>query len=386
MVIHGFPRKVYWNDRAGDALASLLSEEGVRRLVVVTDKVIAGLEQFKELVETLGRGGFEYRVYDRVPPEPPLSVADEIAGLAREVGAEAIVAVGGGSVIDAAKSALVRILRPEVRLEDVAPFNPLGLDRGGVLLIAIPTTSGTGSDASHAMVLTRVEGGVREKVPMAHYDIIPYASILDPRLPGSAPRRLYTWTAMDALSHALEALASTGATPFSDALAERAAEIIITRLQSALEGDEEARAEIHAAATMAGMAFTNGGLGLAHAIAHPLGAALGTHHGATVGIVTPRVVRLNYGDERARAKYERLRSILEDVHGLPHEDDLAGHIYRLYERVGAPSRLRDLGVEEARLREVAGRVAEAALHDADIAYAPIIPPPEEIERLIRGLY
>jgi len=386
LVLHGFPRKILWNERAGEAIHAILSEEGVESAVVVTDKVVSGLEVFKELLATLESRGVKVRVYDRVTPEPPFAVADEIASLAREAGARAIIAVGGGSVIDAAKAALVRLLKPGLDLHDVAPFNPLGLDRGGILLIAVPTTSGTGSDASHAMVLTEEAEGVRRKVAMAHYDLIPYASVLDPRLPGGAPRRLRVWTAMDALTHALETLASTGATPFTDALALHAAEIIFTRLEDALNGDEEAAAEIHAAATMAGIAFTNGGLGLAHAIGHPLGAALGTHHGATVGILLPRIVALYYSDERARAKYERLRRILEELDGAEHRDDLAGHIFRLYEAVGAPQRLRDLGVEKPRLEAVAARVAEEAFHDPDIAYAPIVPPPEDIEKLILNLY
>nr|MEB3816989.1 iron-containing alcohol dehydrogenase [Desulfurococcales archaeon] len=205
-------------------------------------------------------------------------------------------------------------------------------------------------------------------------------------LPASAPKHLYLWTALDALAHAVEALASTGATPFSDALALHAAEIIFVNLKRALEGDDEARSLIHAAATMAGMAFTNGGLGLAHAIAHPLGAALHTHHGATVGIVLPRVVELNYSDAGARKKYETLKSVLENIDGLPRASSLTEHLYRLYEKVGAPRGLRDLGVEREKVEDVAAWVAEEALHDPDIAYAPVVPSPEELEKLILSLY
>lgn len=386
MTLHAFPRRIYWGESVEEVLGTLASEHSLKRVLVVTDKVLSGLDWFRSIIESLKNTGVEVIVYNDVPPEPPIDIGEKItASLPREE-IDAIIAVGGGSVIDAAKAAKVKLLRPDVGVEDVAPFNPLGIDLEEPLLIAVPTTAGTGSDASYGIVLTKEEGGYREKIDVGSYEIIPYASILDPRLPKSAPRHIIVGAGLDALGHSIEALSSNQATPLTDALAERAAEEVLLWLPKAVGGDMEAMAHVHLAATMAGIAFTNGGLGLIHAIAHPLGAKLHIHHGTTVGIVTPYVVEYNSRDPHVASKYTRLKTVLEEIHGWEKRESLSDHIRAFYDELEFKPRLRDHGVGEEDFIEAKRWVLEEAYHDPSMAFAPIIPAPEELEEILDKLY
>ncbi|MCE4598925.1 MAG: iron-containing alcohol dehydrogenase [Desulfurococcales archaeon] len=383
-----FPRRVIYGEPAGSALLGLLSAINASRILLVTDRGVSELGFFKRIVDELAASGLYIIVYDKVEPEPALSVADEVARLIVGESIDAIVAVGGGSVIDAAKAGLVKAVRPDVRVEDVAPFNPLGLELRKPVLIAVPTTSGTGSDASYGIVLTKHQDGRGVKIAVGSPEVVPFASILDEEATLKLPRKLTVGTAVDALSHSIEALVATTSNPLSDALAYHSAELIFTNLPKVVENpdDREARLKLHVAATMAGMAFTNSGLGLAHAIAHPLGAALRVHHGTIVGLVLPYVVEYNYRSSSARSKYERLRRILEDINGLPAMATLADHIKSLYKTVGQPLRIRDLGVSEGKYKSVVDYVSQEALHDPNISFAPIIPEPDEIRGILERIY
>ncbi len=384
MVEHPLPRRVIVGEPAEEAVPRLLRALSASRVLVVTDAAVGALEKTGRLVSAL-RSSFQVGVFSDVPPEPPVEVADRVAEAARSLGADALVAVGGGSVIDAAKAGLVRYATGR-RVEDVNPFEPLGLDPRGPVLVAVPTTSGTGSDASHGIVLVGVEDGSRTKIAVGSPEVVPYATVLDPDYPASAPRRVKIAAAMDALAHSLEALVAAQATPLTDALATAAARIILTRLPAALEGDTGTWLHIHSAATMAGMAFTGAGLGLVHAVAHPLGGRLGLPHGVVVGVLLPAALRLYQREPRASAKLAGLQAILENVDGLPAAEGVAGHVERLAARIGFPLRFRDHGVGEEDFMEAARYAAEAAYRDPDMAFSPVIPSPEEILEMLRRLY
>ncbi len=354
-------------------------------MLIVTDKSIRGLPFFASLLDRLG-ARFSVGVFDDVAPEPPVEAALRAAEAARE--ADVIVAIGGGSVIDVAKAASVLAKRPGVSVEDIAPFNPLRVEYEKPYLVAVPTTAGTGSDASYGIVLSKKEPGVgKVKVAVGSYEVIPHATVLDPALPRGAPDKVRIGAVADALSHAVEALASTNSNPVSEALAEKAAALILTEAPRALRGgSEEAWLSLHAAATMAGMAFSNSGLGLAHAIAHPLGGLLGTHHGTTVGIVLPAVVRLYEAEQQAAERLARLKAMLERVYGLPGRPSLADHIEALYLEIGQPRRFSELHIEKPRFEEAARHAASLAYHDPDIAFSPVVPSEEEIVELLLSLY
>jgi len=381
----GFPRRIILGEPAGDALKGILQLHKAKKVLVVSDPVISRLGFYKEILEAL-RGEFEIEEFTEVEAEPSIETAVRAGEKAK--GKDVVVAIGGGSVIDVAKTASVLAKRPGLNIEDIAPFNPLGIELEKPILIAIPTTSGTGSDASYGIVLSKTEPGVgKVKVAVGSYEVIPYATILDHRIPAGAPGRVKAGAIADALSHALEALASTNSNPFSDALAEKAIALILTSAPKAVkEDDEEAWQNLHAAATMAGMAFSNSGLGLAHAIAHPLGALLGLHHGTTVGIVMLGVLEVYMRDPQVSAKYDRIKRLLERVYDLPERPSLLDHITRLYGEIGQPTRFRELGIDREKYIEAAAKAPELAYHDPDIAFSPVIPSTEEIREILEKLY
>jgi len=388
LVEMGFPRRVIVGERLEDALPQLLDAVRAKRVLVVSDGIVSALPFFDRVKSSLSGGGYELCVFTDVEPEPSMEIAERVAEAIASCGADAVVAVGGGSVIDAAKAGLVKHARPDMSLEDVAPFNPIGLELSRPVLIAVPTTSGTGSDASYGIVLTKVEYGKRLKIAVGSYEVVPYATVLDPSITVGMSRRLTVGTAVDALAHSIEALASNQANDLTDALSLKAMGIIVSNLPKVLEdpSDLEAREALHLAATMAGMAFTNAGLGLAHAIAHPLGAALRIHHGTMVGLVLPYVVEYNSHEESARLKYEQACNLLDRLLGYGCADDLASTLRRFYDDIGQPYRLRDLGVGRDEFEAVKEAVSEEALHDPEVAYNPRIPTVEDVAELLERMY
>ncbi len=380
-----FPRRIIYGEDASESLVILLDYLDARNILVVSDPVISGLELYKNLVSRLTETGRNIYEYKDVPPEPPVEIGDKIIETVKKHTIDAVIAIGGGSVIDAAKATHVKLHRPDVDVKDVAPFNPLGLEYSKPILIAIPTTAGTGSDASYGIVLT-VHNETHYKMAVGSPEVVPYATILDQRFPMNAPRRIQVGAAVDALSHALEALSSNYSNPFSEALAEKAAILIFTELEKALSGDEEAWTKIHLAATMAGIAFTNSGLGLAHAIAHSIGGELKIHHGTMVGIVLPRVIKLNLRDDDASARLNRLKTLLEKIYGFEEKNSIVDHIVDFYKRIGQPTGVSELGVSKEKFTSVVEKMLDEVYHDPEMAYAPVIPDPEELKELIMSLY
>ncbi len=381
----GFPRRIILGEPAGEALKGILQLHKARKILIVSDPVISRLDFYKEIIEAL-EGEYEIEEFTDVEAEPSIETA--VRAGEKATGKDAVVAIGGGSVIDVAKTASVLAKRPGLNIEDIAPFNPLGIELEKPILIAIPTTAGTGSDASYGIVLSKTEPGVgKVKVAIGSYEVIPYATILDHRIPASAPGRVKAGAIADALSHALEALASTNSNPFSDALAEKAIALILTSAPKAVkEDDEEAWQNLHAAATMAGMAFSNSGLGLAHAIAHPLGALLGLHHGTTVGIVMLGVLEVYMRDPQVSVKYDKAKRLLEHVHNLPERPSLHDHITWLYGEIGQPKRFHELGIDREKYMDAAAKASELAYHDPDIAFSPVVPSTDDIRDLLQRLY
>ncbi|MEB3846353.1 MAG: iron-containing alcohol dehydrogenase [Desulfurococcales archaeon] len=381
----GFPRRIILGEPASEALKGVLQLHKANKILVVSDPVVSRLDFYKEIIEAL-KGEYEIEEFTEVEAEPSIETATKAGEKAR--GKDAVVAIGGGSVIDVAKTASVLAKRPGLNVEDIAPFNPLGIELEKPVLIAVPTTAGTGSDASYGIVLSKTEPGVgKVKVAVGSYEVIPYATILDHRIPASAPGRVKVGAIADALSHALEALASTNSNPFSDALAEKAITLILTNAPKAVkEDDEEAWLNLHAAATMAGIAFSNSGLGLAHAIAHPLGALLGLHHGTTVGIVMLGVLEVYMRDPQVSVKYDRVKRLLEHVHNLPERPSLLDHVTWLYGEIGQPKRFHELGIDREKYMDAVAKASELAYHDPDIAFSPVIPSTDDIRDLLQRIY
>ncbi len=376
------PRSILYRENVDDAIELIAPRRNVKRILVVSDKVISSTRHFSETIEELKKSGFSIRVIDWVSPEPSFEEAKQIAKEAVAFQADLFLAIGGGSVIDAAKGGYILYENPDVVLEELNPFEPLGLGEKA-LLVAAPTTCGTGSDASFGLVLSKIENGVKRKYALGHPEIVPYASILDTEFLETLPRDLLRNTALDALSHAVEAYVATTANDYTDALAERVVRIIMEELPRALkERGKEALSRLHLAATMAGIAFTNAGLGLAHAIAHALGPLLGLHHGLTVALVLPYVVKFNSQNSRdAKSKYSMLSRLIGKENGF---DRVLVDFYKL---VGHPTKIsKVVSVEKDKWEDIARKTARRALEDTTLAFNPVAVDEDEIVRILLEMY
>ncbi len=375
------PRYIYRED-AGEALRDIIVERSVSKILIVTDRVIESTNHFGEVVEKIASTGAEHYVFSDVEQEPSFETARRIGLEALKLEADLIVAIGGGSVIDAAKGGYVLYEKPDVTLEELNPFEPLGLGRKAVL-VAVPTTCGTGSDASFGIVLTLVRDRVKRKVALGHREVVPYASILDTAFLSTLPRSLIRNTALDALSHAVEAFVAVMANTYTDSLAKGVVLTIFSFLKKGIEKDEHALSQLHLAATMAGIAFTNAGLGLAHAIAHTIGPVLGLHHGLAVSIALPYVVAFNSSkDLSVKDKYESL------VPGSSGEvDRFEVTLIRLYREIGHPTSYSEVvDVDIGEWRKIAEQLAPLVLEDATLAFNPVSVGVDDVEEVLLNAF
>lgn len=380
-------QRMIWNQTAyfGAGCVSVVPDELARRgfakALVVTDQVLLDTGVTTRVTDLLGAAGFPYEVFSDVAPNPP--IANVLAGLEafRSAGADVLVAVGGGSPQDTCKAVGIIAANPEfadVRsLEGVAETkNP------AVPIIAIPTTAGTASETTINYVITDTERQ-RKFVCVDPHDI-PVMAVVDSEMMASAPRSLTVATGLDALTHAIEGYTTAGAWELSDLFHLKAIQTIAASLRQAAEGDAEAMERMALAQYVAGMGYSNVGLGLVHAMAHPLGAFYGAPHGVANGILLAAVMAYN-----APSTGERFRDIaaafgVEDAMTMPLEDARAAAVEAvaaLARDLGNPATLREVGASEADLPAL----AQAAFDDVCAGGNPRPATVAEIEELYRSV-
>ncbi|MEM3832553.1 MAG: iron-containing alcohol dehydrogenase [Thermoprotei archaeon] len=293
------PSKIAFGEDALDAL----NEMRGKRALIITDRVMVNLGYIKLVEGRLREYSFDVMYFDGVEPEPSTEVVYRALKMANEFKPDWFVAVGGGSAIDTAKAVWVLYERPDKKIEEINPLEPLGL-RNRARFVCIPTTSGTGSESTWAIVITDKES--LRKMELASREVLPDLVILDPKFTLSMTPRLTADTGMDALAHAIEAYVSAWRNDYSDALAEKAVELIFKYLPRAYKNgsDLEAREKMHHAADMAGMAFSNSQIGIAHALAHAFGAVFHVPHGRSVGLFLPYSIQYNWS--HASDRYRKL--------------------------------------------------------------------------------
>ncbi|MCD7927787.1 MAG: iron-containing alcohol dehydrogenase [Oscillospiraceae bacterium] len=332
-----------------DALTALGELKG-RRVLVITDDFLARsplMERLKAALE-----GCTLTVFDRVEPDPSLELAAQGVQAARQAQPEALVAFGGGSPMDCAKA--MRLCLP-----------------GGVPMWAVPTTAGTGSEMTRFAVLTDRAAGVKH--PIVDDALLPDHAVLDPGLLEGVPPQVTADTGMDVLAHALESYVSSRASPFTDALAEKAAALAWQALPGAWRGEARAREDMLYASCLAGMAFNAASLGICHSLAHALGGRVHLPHGRLNALLLPHVVSYNAADSRAAARYSRLARLC----GLaPNPRSLSAALNRLLTALKLPHALE---VEDP------AAVAADALGDVCTATNPRSPTQGELERILRAL-
>ena len=334
---------------------------GITRAVIVTDRVLRETSDAVQRVEA-ALGARLAGVFDGALPDAPATAIDAGADFARALGCDGLVSVGGGSAIDTAKGMAI-VLTEGGRIRDHQGSQRL--TRRQTPHLAIPTTAGTGSEVTMFAVVSDPEA--REKLHFSDDHILPDAALLDPALTVKLPPRLTAATGMDALTHAIEAFTSLARNPLTDGVALHAIRLIAQWLPRAVEHGDDlvARGQMMLAANLAGVAFNSSGVGLAHAMAHVIGARHHVHHGTANAIVLPHAMRFNADELEGRiAEIGRALGVDPRTCDADTCELAAKKVAELVARVGLPTRLRDAGVPESDLAEC----AEHSVSDAAIVY------------------
>jgi acetaldehyde dehydrogenase/alcohol dehydrogenase len=404
MLWHKLPQSIYFRRGCmGEALKELA---GKKRALVVTDPYLFNHGHADELIEKLKREGLEVEIFSQVEPDPTLTTVRKCAEVANGFRPDVIVAFGGGSPMDAAKIAWVLYEHPDVDFHSLAlrfmdirkriyRFPRLGAK---ATLIAIPTTSGTGSEVTPFAVVT--DDATGKKYPIADYELTPRMAIVDPNLVMTMPKGLTAYGGIDAVTHAIEAYVSIMATEFTDGQALQALKLLKDYLPQAYErgsADPVAREKVHYAATLAGMAFANAFLGVCHSMAHKLGANFHLPHGLANGLLLANVVRYNANDNptkqsafsqydrpKARCRYAEIARAL----GLGGADNdasvanLIAWIEQLKRELEIPASIQAAGVLEGEFMARLDALAEDAFDDQCTGANPRFPLISEVKTIL----
>lgn len=351
----------------------------LRRVALLVDPALASAPRVERVREELARTEARVEEFHDLVVEPTVESVERAAERLRATSPDAIVALGGGSVLDAAKGAWLRYEAPELPLAQVTPLAELGLRRRA-RLIAIPTTTGSGSEANGLAQFHRDDGPLLE---LGVRELAPDWGLLDPYFLTTLPPAARAEGGVDALAHALEAVASEWANPFTDALAREAVAVLLRELPRTLKrpGDLEPLAAIQAAAAMGGLAVANAQVGATHALAHALQAAFGLPHARTVGVLLPYVLEFNFPSAR-----ERYATLQASVGPGPLQSRSAfGQRFRvLAEQLALPRSLAQAGLPAPTLRAGMDRAVEFAAASPGLVGNPRMPSREELRAILEA--
>ena len=344
----------------GKGSLSHLKQLGIRRLFLVTDPYFYENGTAQKLAALSGAESWE--IFHKVTPDPSVTLAAEGTSGLKDFDPDTVVALGGGSTMDCAKAMVYFAEKP-------------------VRLIAVPTTSGSGSEVTDFAILTHGE----VKHPLVDESLRPAMAILDSGLLEKLPQGLIADTGFDVLSHALEACTAKNATAFTDALAKAAFQRVFSGLSASFHGDIGVRLQLHEASTMAGLAFTHAGLGLCHAMAHALGGALHIPHGRLNAILLPAVMDCN--SPACTARYAELARAA----GLGATSDtvavrnLKNGLCRLRRELGMPQTLREAGADPRRVWEKLPKLITDTLADPCCGTNPVTPTQDMVKRILEAV-
>jgi len=383
------PRDLYHGKNALEALKTL---KGNKAFVVVGGGSMKKFGFLDKTVSYLVETGMKVELFEGVEPDPSVETVMKGAAAMRKFQPDWIVSIGGGSPIDAAKAMWAFYEYPDTTFESLCiPFNFPTL-RTKAKFCAIPSTSGSATEVTAFSVITDYEKGI--KYPLADFNITPDVAIVDPSLAETMPRNLTAHTGMDALTHAIEAYVSTMHCDYTDPLALHAIKMIIDNLIKSYNGDNEARAKMHNAQCLAGMAFSNALLGITHSMAHKTGAAFsGGHivHGAANAMYLPKVIQYNAKESAAAERYAEIARFIAIPAKNPEEgtQSLVNHIKAMNMSMGIPSGIRDYEngiIDEQEFLKKLPEVAANAVGDACTGSNPRKITPPEMEQLLKACY
>ncbi len=392
------PRDIYHGKGALEALKGF---EGKKAVICVgggSMKRFGFLDRAKGYLE---EAGMEVRIIEGIESDPSVETVMKGAAVMQEFGPDWIVAIGGGSPIDAAKAMWIKYEYPETTFEDMCKIFGLPKLRTKAKFCAVSSTSGTATEVTAFSIITDYQKGI--KYPIADFEITPDVAIVDPELAETMPKKLVAHTGMDALTHAIEAYVSTVHSEFTDAPAIRAIEMIQRDLVNSYQEDMTARDNMHTAQCLAGIAFSSGLLGIVHSMAHKTGAVFadqGAHiiHGAANAMYLPKVIAYNAKDPEAKKRYgviadymhlagstddEKVAALIAYVRGLNDQLNIP-HGIKFY---GADSYPTEQGfVPEKVFLERLPSIAANAILDACTGSNPRQPTQEEMEKLLKCCY
>jgi len=406
------PPKVYFKRGATDL--ALRELQGKKRAFIVTDRFLFDSGAIYNITDVLEQTGIDYQIFFDVKPDPTISTINEALSMIKTYEPDVIIAFGGGSPIDAAKIMWLMYEQPEIDFQDIAMrFMDIRKRICGIpdlgqkaQLVAIPTTSGTGSEVTPFAVITDDETHI--KYPIADYALTPNMAIIDPNFVDSMPKGLCAASGIDALTHAIEAYVSVLATNFTNSPALEATKLIFRYLPRSYNGglnsdspDPIAREKMHYASTLAGMAFANSFLGICHSMAHKMGAAFNLPHGIANALLINQVIRFNATDcpkkqgtfpqykfPNAKAKYGQIADEL-DLGGKNDDEKvelLLGAITQLKKDIQIPLSIKDAGVSEKDFYAKLDELVELAFDDQCTGANPAYPLMKEIREIFIKAY
>ena len=392
------PRDLYHGKGSLEVLKTL---EGKKAIICVGGGSMKKFGFLDRAVNYLKEAGMEVEVFEGIESDPSVETVMRGAEAMLKFEPDWIVAMGGGSPIDAAKAMWIKYEYPETTFEDMCKVFGLPKLRKKAHFVAIPSTSGTATEVTAFSIITNYQNGI--KYPIADFEITPDIAIVDPDLAETMPKKLVAHTGMDAMTHAIEAYVSTANCDYTDPLAIHAIEMIQENLVPSYNGDMEARDKMHNAQCLAGQAFSNALLGIVHSMAHKTGAAFadyGAHiiHGAANAMYLPKVIAFNAKDPTAKKRY----GVIVDYMGLGGKDDdekvalLIAHLRKMNDELNIPHCIKNYGADSypceqgfvpedvflSRLHDIAVN----AIGDACTGSNPRQPSVEEMEKLLKCCY
>jgi len=356
------PREIFYGYGAIDSLVSISTD---RAMIVcdITMKEIGWVDKVKQILKD---NGADVVVFAEVKPDPSRALVKKGLDIMRNFGPDLVVGLGGGSSIDAGKAMWVFYELPEMTWEKACiPFSLPKLRRKAKF-VAIPSTSGTGTEVGIGAVITNTESVPPVKLSIDSFETTPDIAILDPEITLSMPPEITANTGMDSIVHAMEAYVANGANEISDPLAMKSLQISFAWLVKSVQdgNDRQAREKMHMASAIAGMAFNNAGLGITHSLAHQLGSVWGIAHGKANAVLLPYVIAFNAKEVASRYADIAIAIGLEGKNNDQLVWALIERISGLMDSIMMPHTIKELGIDESEFNQLLGNLVAKAIEDA----------------------
>ena len=380
------PRDLYHGKGALEALKTF---KGKRAMICVGGGSMKRFGFLDRAIAYLKEAGMQVELFEGIEPDPSVETVMKGAEAMLKFQPDWIIAMGGGSPIDAAKAMWIKYEYPEVTFEDMCKIFGIPTLRRKAHFCAISSTSGTATEVTAFSIITDYQKGI--KYPIADFEITPDVAIVDPDLAETMPKKLVAHTGMDAMTHAVESYVSTANCDYTDPLAIHAIRMIQADLIDSYNGDMEKRAAMHNAQCLAGMAFSNALLGIVHSMAHKTGAAYtGGHivHGCANAMYLPKVIKFNAKEPAAAERYAKIAKFLHLEGKTTDElvDALIAHIKRMNAALDIPTCIKDYEggiIDEKEFMEKLPKVAELAVGDACTGSNPRSINPDQMAKLLK---